>query len=71
MPPAPTTHEEVRMRFCATKPPGTAWALVVVIVKDVPPLAVTVGGEKTQAEPDGKPEQEKLIIPANPFVGKT
>ena len=48
--------------------PGTTeLGAVVVTVSVVAPLPVTVGGIKLQELSEGRPAQEKLVAPLNPF----
>ena len=39
------------------------------MVSDVLPVVVTEDGEKTQAAPDGSPEQENVTVPVKSFEG--
>jgi hypothetical protein len=64
-------HPKPLCWFRATGPAPTDWACVVVIVIEVLPEAVSDDGEKTHADCEGSPEQEKLTVPANPFNDPT
>jgi hypothetical protein len=70
-PPTPISHPAWLGRFRAMAPAPTPSACVVVIVNEVLPLPVTEDGEKTQAAPDGRPEQENVTVPVNPSKGES
>jgi hypothetical protein len=54
---------------CASAALAEVVAMVSVVVAAVPPVGVTVAGEKLQVAPVGRPEQAKLTAALNPPEG--